>query len=201
MWWLLSKPPRQALSDWPAFEGIAKREHGTKSGKQPTKVGKRSIKDGKSIKAMVLVGVLVSCLIGSFWACPAWWRRSTQTANQEVYYPCRWLRHLASCVQSCPQQVAAVLSHAKTRTTKRGLWRCREGPRQLQETTTSGTKQSYLLLLLFHHGIWLPKGIDPSPQGREPPYECTITSQPEMSAIFQIASQSQRLSKVRSDFG
>ena len=45
----------------------------TKLGKRPIKVGKRPIKEGKRpIKAMVLVGISVGCLMGCFWAPPAW---------------------------------------------------------------------------------------------------------------------------------
>ena len=48
-----------------------KRPLRTKSGKRPIKVGKRPIKEGKRpIKAMVLVGVSVSCLMGCFRAPP-----------------------------------------------------------------------------------------------------------------------------------
>ena len=52
-----------------------KRPLRTKSGKRPIKVGKRPIKEGKRpIKAMVLVGISVSCLMGFFRAPLPWWK-------------------------------------------------------------------------------------------------------------------------------
>ena len=45
----------------------------TKSGKRPIKVGKRPINEGKRpIKAKVLVGVSVGCVMGCFRATPPW---------------------------------------------------------------------------------------------------------------------------------
>ena len=45
----------------------------TKSGKRPVKVGKRPINEGKRpIKAKVLVGVSVGCLMGCFGGPPPW---------------------------------------------------------------------------------------------------------------------------------
>ena len=53
----------------------AKRPLGTKSVKRPIKAGKRPINEGKwPIKAMVLVGISVSCLMGCFRAPPPWWK-------------------------------------------------------------------------------------------------------------------------------
>ena len=50
-----------------------KRPLRTKSVKRPIKVGKRPINEGKRpIKAMVLVGVSVGCLMGCFRAPPPW---------------------------------------------------------------------------------------------------------------------------------
>ena len=50
-----------------------KRPLRTKSVKRPIKVGKRPINEGKRpIKAMVLVGISVSCLMGCFRAPPPW---------------------------------------------------------------------------------------------------------------------------------
>ena len=50
-----------------------KRPLRTKSGKRPIKVGKRPINEGKRpIKAMVLVGISVGCLMGCFRAPPPW---------------------------------------------------------------------------------------------------------------------------------
>ena len=50
-----------------------KRPLGTKSVKRPIKVGKRPINEGKRpIKAKVLVGVAVGCLMGCFRAPPPW---------------------------------------------------------------------------------------------------------------------------------
>ena len=52
-----------------------KRPLRTKSGKRPMKVGKRPNKEGKRpIKAMVLVGMSVSCLMGCLRAPPPWWK-------------------------------------------------------------------------------------------------------------------------------
>ena len=49
-----------------------KRHLGTKSVKRPIKVGKRPINKGKRpIKAMVLVGISVGCLMGCFSPPPA----------------------------------------------------------------------------------------------------------------------------------
>ena len=46
---------------------------GTKSAKRPIKVGKRPINEGKRpIKAMVLVGISVGCLMGCFRSPPPW---------------------------------------------------------------------------------------------------------------------------------
>ena len=51
----------------------AKRPLGTKSAKRPIKVGKRPIKEGKRpFKAMVLVGISVSFLMGCFRTPPLW---------------------------------------------------------------------------------------------------------------------------------
>ena len=51
----------------------AKRPLRTKSVKRPIKVGKRPINEGKRpIKAKVLVGVSVGCLMGCFTAPPPW---------------------------------------------------------------------------------------------------------------------------------
>ena len=51
----------------------AKRPLRTKSAKRPIKVGKRPINEGKRpIKAKVLVGVSVGCLMGCFRAPPPW---------------------------------------------------------------------------------------------------------------------------------
>ena len=51
----------------------AKRPLRTKSVKRPIKVGKRPINEGKRpIKAMVLVGISVGCLMGCFRAPPPW---------------------------------------------------------------------------------------------------------------------------------
>ena len=53
-----------------------KRPLRTKSVKRPTKVGKRPINEGKRpIKAKVLVGVSVGCLMGCFRA-PSPWRKT-----------------------------------------------------------------------------------------------------------------------------
>ena len=50
-----------------------KRPLGTKSVKRPIKVGKRPINEGKRpIKAMVLVGISVGCLMGCFRTPPPW---------------------------------------------------------------------------------------------------------------------------------
>ena len=50
-----------------------KRPLRTKSAKRPIKVGKRPINEGKRpIKAMVLVGISVGCLMGCFRAAPPW---------------------------------------------------------------------------------------------------------------------------------
>ena len=50
-----------------------KRPLRTKSVKRPIKVGKRPINEGKRpIKAKVLVGVSVGCLMGCFRAPPPW---------------------------------------------------------------------------------------------------------------------------------
>ena len=50
-----------------------KRPLRTKSGKRPIKVGKRPSQEGKRpIKAMVLVGISVGCLMGCFRAPPPW---------------------------------------------------------------------------------------------------------------------------------
>ena len=50
-----------------------KRPLPTKSVKRPIKVGKRPINEGKRpIKAMVLVGISVGCLMGCFRAPPPW---------------------------------------------------------------------------------------------------------------------------------
>ena len=50
-----------------------KRPLRTKSVKRPIKVGKRPINEGKRpIKAMVLVGISVGCLMGCFRAFPPW---------------------------------------------------------------------------------------------------------------------------------
>ena len=52
-----------------------KRPLRTKSVKRPIKVGKRPINEGKRpIKAMVLVGISVGCLIGCFRASRPWWK-------------------------------------------------------------------------------------------------------------------------------
>ena len=54
----------------------AKRPLRTKSVKRPLHVGKRPIYEGKRpIKAVVLVGVAVSCLMGCFRAPPPWRKR------------------------------------------------------------------------------------------------------------------------------
>ena len=51
----------------------AKRPLRTKSAKRPNKVGKRPVNEGKRpIKAKVLVGVSVGCLMGCFRAPPPW---------------------------------------------------------------------------------------------------------------------------------
>ena len=53
-----------------------KRPLRTKSVKRPIKVGKRPINEGKRpIKAKVLVGVSVGCLMGCFWP-PSPWRKT-----------------------------------------------------------------------------------------------------------------------------
>ena len=53
----------------------AKRPLRTKSVKRPIKVGKRPINEGKRpIKAMVLVGISVGCLMGCFRATRPWWK-------------------------------------------------------------------------------------------------------------------------------
>ena len=52
-----------------------KRPLRTKSVKRPIKVGKRPINEGKRpIKAMVLVGISVGCLMGCFCATRPWWK-------------------------------------------------------------------------------------------------------------------------------
>ena len=52
-----------------------KRPLQTKSVKRPIKVGKRPINEGKRpIKAMVLVGISVGCLMGCFRATRPWWK-------------------------------------------------------------------------------------------------------------------------------
>ena len=54
-----------------------KRPLKTKSVKRPIKVGKRPINEGKRpIKAKVLVGVPVGCLMGCFRAPPPWRKRA-----------------------------------------------------------------------------------------------------------------------------
>ena len=55
------------------FHREAKRPLRTKSAKRPIKVGKRNINEGKRpIKAMVLVGISVGCLMGCFRSPPPW---------------------------------------------------------------------------------------------------------------------------------
>ena len=52
-----------------------KRPLRAKSVKRPIKVAKRPINEGKRpIKAMVLVGISISCLMGCFRAPPPWWK-------------------------------------------------------------------------------------------------------------------------------
>ena len=59
---------------------------GTKSEKRPIKVGKQSIKEGKRpIKAMVLVGISVGCLMGCFRAPPPW--RKTAPLKRGIKRP------------------------------------------------------------------------------------------------------------------
>ena len=67
--------PLFLMGCFPATFQEVKRPLTTKSGKRPIKVGKRPVKEGKQpIKAMVLVGSSVGCLMGCFWAPPAWWK-------------------------------------------------------------------------------------------------------------------------------
>ena len=59
---------------FPVDSQEAKRPLRTKSLKRPIKVGKRPINEGKRpIKAMVLVGIPVGCLMGCFRAPRRWW--------------------------------------------------------------------------------------------------------------------------------
>ena len=63
-----------------------KRPFRKKSVKRPIKVGKRPINEGKRpIKAKVLVGVSVGCLMGCFRAPPPWWKTAPLKKAQEVY--------------------------------------------------------------------------------------------------------------------
>ena len=62
-----------------------KRPLRTKSAQRPIKAGKRPINEGKRpIKAMVLVGMSVGCLMGCFRASRPWWKTAPLTG---------WLRN------------------------------------------------------------------------------------------------------------
>ena len=86
-WLLLAKPkpkfaklknllmPLFLMGCFPVDFQEVKRPLAAKSGKRPIKVGKRPISEGKRpIKAMVLVGISVSCLMGCFRASRPWWK-------------------------------------------------------------------------------------------------------------------------------
>ena len=74
-----------------------KRPLRTKSVKRPTKVGKRPINEGKRpIKAKVLVGVSVGCLMGCFRAPPPW--RKTAPLKRHIK---RSMKHATSENGSC----------------------------------------------------------------------------------------------------
>ena len=70
---LFSSMPFFLIGCFPVDFQEVKRPLRTKSVKRPMKVGKRPINEGKRpIKAKVLVGVSVGCLMGCFRAPPPW---------------------------------------------------------------------------------------------------------------------------------
>ena len=65
--------PLFLMGCFPVYFQEVKRPLRTKSAKRPIKVGKRPINEGKRpIKAKVLVGIAVGCLMGCFRAPPPW---------------------------------------------------------------------------------------------------------------------------------
>ena len=85
-----------------------KRPLRTKSAKRPIKVGKRPINEGKRpIKAKVLVGVSVGCLMGCFRAPPPW--RKTAPLKRPIISkqgstPTPWSRGLPENGRSRPRK-------------------------------------------------------------------------------------------------
>ena len=79
--------PLFLMGCFPVVFQEAKRPLRTKSGKRPIKVGKRPINEGKRpIKAMVLAGVAVGCLMGCFSGTPAIAENGpSKKAHYEVY--------------------------------------------------------------------------------------------------------------------